>query len=110
MKERGDFVGCGCNHRYNNVYRNNDIRTRIADVQDRLQNLQQRNNCDSCVCQQLRRLPSGTEVILFLNGNKIENVTFVSIDSCTCCVHFVDTETGTVFVLNCLNIQALGVV
>jgi len=64
-----------------------------------------------CVCDQLERLQPGTQVDIFLNGNVLEDLIFTNFNLDTFCATFVDveTETGTIIVLDCRDIQALRI-
>jgi hypothetical protein len=70
------------------------------------------NKCKGCACDQLRRLPVGTEVDLFLSGGfDIEDVKFISFDPNNCCAFFSDptTEPGSTLIIDCQSIQAIRI-
>ncbi|MBI0580505.1 hydrolase [Neobacillus cucumis] len=64
------------------------------------------SRCKGCVCRQLRKLQSGTEVDLFLKGGTvIEDTKFVSFNKKTCCAFFCDSEEEPgVIVVDCREI------
>ena len=103
------YVNCVC---CNNCYclsRKNRIKQRINDLQVQLQNVQQKISWQNSICQQLSILPKGSKINILLQGNKIENVQFFSIDLHTGILKLYDTKTHTIFILNCSNIQAINV-
>lgn len=68
------------------------------------------NRCKGCVCNQLKRLQTQTEVDLFLFGGQvIEDVIFITFDQNNCCAFFNDPETepGSTIVVDCQDIQAI---
>lgn len=68
------------------------------------------NNCKGCVCNQLRRLSTQTEVDVFLSSGLIlEDVLFVNLDQKNCCAFFFDptTEPGSTLIVDCNDIQAI---
>ncbi len=70
------------------------------------------NKHTKCVCEQLETLQPGTEVDIFLNGNFIDDVTFVNFNPQNFCATFVDTEgdeAGGVILIDCRDIQALRI-
>jgi hypothetical protein len=70
------------------------------------------NNCKGCVCNQLRRLRTLTEVDVFLSGGQVlEDVVFVSFDRRNCCAFFNDptTEPGSTLIVDCQDIQAIRI-
>ncbi len=72
----------------------------------------QKSNCKGCVCDQLRRLQTQTEVDVFLSGGQIlEDVVFITLDQNNCCAFFNDTETepGSTLIVDCRDIQAIRI-
>ncbi|WP_301287735.1 penicillin-binding protein [Bacillus sp. 3103sda1] len=70
------------------------------------------NKHRKCVCEQLEELQVGTEVDIFLNGNFIDDVTFVNFNPENFCATFVFTEgpeAGGVLLVDCRDIQALTI-
>ncbi|MFY0517248.1 hydrolase [Lysinibacillus sp. UGB7] len=70
------------------------------------------NRCKGCVCNQLRRLQTQTEVDLFLRGGQIiEDVVFINFDPKDCCAFFNDptTEPGSTIIVDCQDIQAIRI-
>ncbi|MFJ7953524.1 hydrolase [Lysinibacillus sp. NPDC096418] len=73
---------------------------------------QSSNRCKGCVCNQLRRLQTQTEVDLFLFGGQvIEDVVFITFDPKDCCAFFNDptTEPGSTIIVDCQDIQAIRI-
>ena len=71
-----------------------------------------RNNCRSCICNQLNRLPMQTEVDVFLKGGQVlEDVVFIFLGRDNCCAFFNDpaTEAGSTLIVDCRDIQALRI-
>jgi len=71
-----------------------------------------RNRCKGCICNQLRRLQTQTEVDVFLSGGQIlEDVIFIAFDRENCCAFFNDPETepGSTLIVDCQDIQALRI-
>ncbi|WP_192600543.1 hydrolase [Sporosarcina limicola] len=69
-------------------------------------------HCKGCVCDQLRRLQTQTEVDVFLSGGQVlEDVVFVSFNRNTCCAFFSDptTEPGSTLIVDCQDIQAIRI-
>ncbi len=82
-----------------------------CDECDRRDN-RNRNRCNSCICDQLRRLPRGTEVDVFLSGGKIlEDVEFIRFNRNNCCAFFNDptTEPGSTLIVDCNKIDAIRI-
>lgn len=70
------------------------------------------NKHTKCVCEQLAELQIGTVVDIFLNGNFIDDVTFVNFNPENFCATFVFTEgeeEGGVLLIDCRDIQALTI-
>ncbi|PUB11736.1 hydrolase [Paenisporosarcina sp. OV554] len=70
------------------------------------------NHCKGCVCDQLRRLQTQTEVDLFLSGGQvIEDVIFITFDQENCCAFFTDptTEPGSTLIIDCQEIIAIRI-
>jgi hypothetical protein len=70
------------------------------------------HQCKGCVCDQLRRLPTQTEVDLFLSGGQvIEDVIFITLDQENCCAFFTDptTEPGSTLIIDCQEIIAIRI-
>lgn len=70
------------------------------------------SRCNGCVCDQLKRLQTQTEVDLFLSGGQvIEDVVFITLDQKNCCAFFNDptTEPGSTLIVDCQDIQALRI-
>lgn len=70
------------------------------------------SHCKGCVCNQLRRLSTLTEVDVFLSGGQVlEDVVFVSFDQKNCCAFFTDptTEPGSTLIVDCHAIQAIRI-
>jgi hypothetical protein len=70
------------------------------------------NRCKGCVCNQLRKLQTQTEVDVFLSGGQVlEDVVFVSFDRKNCCAFFNDptTEPGSTLIVDCQDIQAIRI-
>ncbi|MFE1244700.1 hypothetical protein ACFW35_11255 [Fictibacillus sp. NPDC058756] len=77
---------CGCN---NSVAGAQSNRRSVAGVQSN-----RRDECEGCVCDQLRNLTTGTEIeAIFVNGRDIlddvDDTIFVCFDRKTCCATFV---------------------
>ena len=73
---------------------------------------QSSNRCKGCICNQLRRLQTQTEVDLFLLGGQvIEDVVFITFDQNDCCAFFNDptTEPGSTIIVDCQDIQAIRI-
>ncbi|TKD71870.1 hypothetical protein [Pseudalkalibacillus hwajinpoensis] len=68
-----------------------------------------KKSCDTCICDQLKKLPSGAFVDLIINGiDYFSNMKFINVDSKTCCATFIDcTDT---FIVDCKQIQAIRMV
>lgn len=84
------------------------------DVSDIMgtRNRNNRDRCEGCICNQLRRLQAGTEVDVFLTGGTVlEDVVFVSFNRRNCCAFFTDptTEAGSTLIIDCRQIQALRI-
>jgi hypothetical protein len=70
------------------------------------------NNCKGCICDQLRKLPTQTEVDVFLSGGQVlEDVVFITINQKNCCAFFNDptTEPGSTLIVDCQQIQAIRI-
>jgi len=70
------------------------------------------HRCKGCVCDQLSRLQTQTEVDLFLLGGQvIEDVVFITFDPKNCCAFFNDptTEPGSTIIVDCQDIQAIRI-
>lgn len=70
------------------------------------------SRCKGCVCDQLRKLQTQTEVDLFLFGGQvIEDVVFITLDQNDCCAFFNDptTEPGSTLIVDCQDIQAIRI-
>lgn len=68
--------------------------------------------CIGCVCDQLRRLQTQTEVDVFLSGGQVlEDVVFINLDQNNCCAFFNDptTEPGSTLIVDCQFIQAIRI-
>lgn len=68
--------------------------------------------CKGCVCDQLRRLQTQTEVDVFLSGGQVlEDVVFINLDQNNCCAFFNDptTEPGSTLIVDCQFIQAIRI-
>lgn len=68
------------------------------------------NRCKGCICHQLKRLRTQTEVDVFLSsGQTLEDVVFISFDEKNCCAFFNDptTEPGSTLIVDCQKIEAL---
>ncbi|PFA69780.1 hydrolase [Bacillus sp. AFS015802] len=71
-----------------------------------------KTNCKGCVCNELRKLQTQTEVDVFLSGGQIlEDVVFISLNPKNCCAFFVDNETepGSTLIVDCEKIQAIRI-
>lgn len=71
-----------------------------------------RVRCDGCICNQLRRLRSNTEVDVFLSGGQIlEDVVFLRFNLSDCCAFFSDEETepGSILIVDCKKIDAIRI-
>lgn len=69
-------------------------------------------HCNGCVCDQLKRLRTQTEVDVFLSGGQIlEDIVFISLDQNNCCAFFNDptTEPGSTLIVDCQDIQAIRI-
>lgn len=69
-------------------------------------------HCKGCICNQLRRLRTQTEVDVFLAGGQVlEDVVFISFDQKDCCAFFTDptTEPGSTLIVDCEDIQAIRI-
>lgn len=76
------------------------------------QNNQCSDNCKGCICNQLRRLQTQTEVDVFLLGGQVlEDVVFINLDQSNCCAFFNDptTEPGSTLIIDCQKIQAIRI-
>lgn len=70
------------------------------------------DECEGCVCDQLRRLPAQTEVDLFLEGGGVvEDVLFINLNQRTCCAFFSDptTEPGSTLIFDCTKIIGIRI-
>lgn len=68
------------------------------------------NNCDGCICNQLRKLEAGTLVDIFLSsGVSFVGVYFISLDECNCCANFLEIAAGfnTPLIIDCRKIDAI---
>ncbi|MFJ7737420.1 hypothetical protein ACIQ2D_13995 [Lysinibacillus sp. NPDC097287] len=68
------------------------------------------NDCDGCICNQLRKLEAGTLVDIFLSsGVSFIGLVFISLDECNCCAHFleVDAAGNVPLVVDCRKIDAI---
>lgn len=66
------------------------------------------DHCNSCICNQLKRLTTGRIVDIILSGEDFTNLVFTCFDSKSCCATFLD-ETSTFFV-DCNKIEAIRLV
>lgn len=66
------------------------------------------DHCNSCICNQLRRLTAGRIVDIILSAEDFTNLVFTCFDSKTCCATFLD-ETST-FIADCNKIEAIRLV
>lgn len=69
-------------------------------------------NCEGCLCDQLRKLQTQTEVDVFLSGGQVlEDVVFINLNQKNCCAYFVDNETepGSTLIVDCEKIQAIRI-
>lgn len=69
-------------------------------------------HCKGCVCNQLRRLQTQTEVDVFLSGGQVlEDVVFINLDQKNCCAFFNDptTEPDSTLIVDCQDIQAIRI-
>ncbi len=97
-----------CNEmRYRGYRQNSNLES------DTVNNAQEnRNRCNGCACDQLRRLQVGTEVDVFLSGGKIlEDVRFINFNNNNCCAFFTDptTEPGSTLIVDCQKIDAIRI-
>jgi hypothetical protein len=72
----------------------------------------QRNKCNGCICDQLRKLKRNTEVDVFLSsGEVLEDVVFKAFDQKNCCAFFKDptTEPGSTLIVDCRRIDAIRI-
>ena len=70
------------------------------------------DRCNGCICNQLRRLQTQTEVDVFLVGGQVlEDVVFINLDQRNCCAFFNDPETepGSTLIVDCQFIQAIRI-
>ncbi|MEK3888085.1 hydrolase [Bacillus sp. FSL K6-3431] len=70
------------------------------------------NHCQGCICNQLRRLQTQTEVDVFLSGGQVlEDVVFISFNRKDCCAFFTDpmTEPGSTLIVDCEKIDAIRI-
>ena len=70
------------------------------------------NRCNGCVCDQLRRLQTQTEVDVFLSGGQVlEDVNFINLNQENCCAFFIDLETepGSTLIVDCRQIIAIRI-
>lgn len=70
------------------------------------------NNCKGCICDQLRKLRTQTEVDVFLSGGRVlEDVVFITLNQKNCCAFFSDptTEPGSTLIVDCQSIQAIRI-
>ncbi len=78
----------------------------------RQSNDSERNRCNGCICDQLRRLQTQTEVDVFLSGGQVfEDVIFITLERENCCAFFNDptTEPGSTLIIDCQQIQAIRI-
>lgn len=71
-----------------------------------------KNNCNGCICEQLRKLQVQTEVDVFLSsGVVLEDVLFISLNQKNCCAFFTDptTEPGSTLIVDCQRIDAIRI-
>ena len=71
-----------------------------------------RNRCNGCACDQLRRLQTGTEVDVFLSGGTVlEDIVFINFNNNNCCAFFTDptTEPGSTLIVDCQRIDAIRI-
>lgn len=99
-----------CNEmRYRGYRQNSNLES------DTVNNAQEnRNRCNGCACDQLRRLQVGTdvEVDVFLSGGVIlEDVRFINFNNNNCCAFFTDptTEPGSTLIVDCQKIDAIRI-
>ncbi|MGC8229894.1 hydrolase [Pseudobacillus badius] len=70
------------------------------------------HKCNGCICNQLRKLQTQTEVDVFLSsGEVLEDVVFINFDRNNCCAFFMDTETepGSTLIVDCQRIDAIRI-
>lgn len=70
------------------------------------------NRCKGCICDQLSRLQTQTEVDVFLLGGQIlEDVVFITLNRNDCRAFFNDptTEPGSTLIVDCQFIQAIRI-
>ncbi|WP_220478585.1 hydrolase [Peribacillus huizhouensis] len=70
------------------------------------------NKCNGCICDQLRKLQTQTEVDVFLSGGQmLEDVVFITLNQKDCCAFFTDptTEPGSTLIVDCQQIQAIRI-
>jgi hypothetical protein len=96
MSER--FVGFRQN-------RNQDCNGQAGNIQGN------RNRCDGCICDQLRNLPTGTVVAVFLFGSATPiALVFINLDNDNCCAFFTQPGVaGSTVIIDCEKIQAIRI-
>ena len=72
----------------------------------------QEHHCSGCICNQLRKLQTQTEVDVFLSSGRIlEDVLFITLNQKDCCAFFNDptTEPGSTLIVDCQRIDAIRI-
>jgi hypothetical protein len=70
------------------------------------------DRCNGCICDQLRKLQTQTEVDVFLSSGQIlEDVIFINLNQKDCCAFFSDptTEPGSTLIVDCQRIDAIRI-
>ena len=71
------------------------------------------HKCNGCICDQLRKLQTQTEVDVFLSSGKVlEDVLFINLDQKNCCAFFFDPnppEAGSTLIVDCQRIDAIRI-
>ncbi|MEK4029396.1 hydrolase [Pseudobacillus sp. FSL P4-0506] len=76
------------------------------------ENKDHEHECNGCICDQLRKLQTQTEVDVFLSsGQVLEDVVFINFDRDNCCAFFSDPETepGSTLIVDCQRIDAIRI-
>ena len=100
-----------CNEmRYRGYRQNSNLESDTVSSEFNAQ--ENRNRCNGCACDQLRRLQTGTEVDVFLSGGVVlEDIVFINFNNNNCCAFFTDptTEPGSTLIVDCQRIDAIRI-
>lgn len=90
--------GCGCGN--------------VGGAEDKGYHHHKKDNCEGCVCEQLKKLTPYTELKIYREGapasdDGIQNpVKFIALDPKTCCAYFKETDDDLV-IIDCRKISHL---